>query len=67
MGATPERQEVTGADGGPVRVGISYSEALSEMKSPVGTPELPEGTRQALPEGERLEGPEASGFGAVGL
>lgn len=63
----PDRQEVTGADGGPVRVGISHAEALSELRSPVVAPELPEGTRQALLEGEELEGPEASGFGAIGL
>lgn len=63
----PERQEVTGPDGGPVRVGISYSEALLELKAPTVTPELPEGSRQALPAGKAVGVPEAAGFDAIGL
>lgn len=63
----PDRQEITGADGGPVRVGISYSEALSELKAPAVVPELPEGTRLALSVGEELERPEAATVGAIGL
>ncbi len=62
----PERHELTGAGGGPVKIGISYSEALTELKSPAVTPELPEGTRHALPEGETAKGLEATGLDALG-
>ncbi len=36
-------------------------------EGPAVAPELPEGSRQALPEGEELQGPEAAAIGAIGL